>query len=88
MLVDAGADISAPGVYPLHRAAGAPRRARIEMMEHLVRAHSLDPNEMDNASLDTLVRGSVGGTPLHHAVGHGHLLRAEWLLKHGANRAF
>ncbi|KAH8754822.1 ankyrin repeat-containing domain protein [Diaporthe sp. PMI_573] len=85
ILVDAGADITAPGVYPLHQAAGAPQRGRIEMMEHLVRAHGFDLNGMDNASLDTVVRGSVCGAPLHYAVGHGYLLRSEWLLKHGAD---
>ncbi|KAH8742997.1 hypothetical protein F5883DRAFT_722859 [Diaporthe sp. PMI_573] len=54
MLVDMGADISAPGVYPFHQAAGAPQRGRIEMMEHLVCAHGFDPNGMDDTSLDTL----------------------------------
>lgn len=64
---------------------GGPRRARIEMIKHLICIYGLDPNEMDNVSLDTMVRGSMCGTPLHHAVDHGYLLRAEWLFKHGAD---
>ncbi|KAH6645640.1 hypothetical protein BKA67DRAFT_664679 [Truncatella angustata] len=84
LLLESGACLDAPGVYPLHAAAGSHVSERMKMMRFLVHGLNIEINAMDEATLDKLIRTDVCGMPLHYAVANGFWKRTKWLLAHGA----
>lgn len=84
-LLQSGASLQAPGVFPLHAAAGSPARHRVPMMKYLVEEMHVPVGALDEANLLTLARRDICGTPLHHALGNCRWDRASWLLGRGAD---
>ncbi|KAK8013582.1 hypothetical protein PG991_009175 [Apiospora marii] len=85
LLLQSGASPLAPGVFPLHAAAGSPARHRVPMMEYLVEELHVPVGALDEANLLTLARRDICGTPLHHALGNCQWDQAYWLLGRGAS---
>ncbi|KAK6843990.1 hypothetical protein PG987_004850 [Apiospora arundinis] len=85
LLLQSGASLLAPGVFPLHAAAGSPARHRVPMMEYLVEEMHVPVGALDEANLLTLARRDICGTPLHHALGNCQWDQAYWLRGCGAS---